>query len=211
MSWEDVEMITKRFLGTICAAFIMSACGPVPLLPVTYDDEILAQSDLAAFVELNTGRVTGHSASSMIYAGGIFVPVSTGPVPELQFDASDQAIFVDSLKTEMQRHGIVGSISDAAENDTLDITINFVQTEHFPSYQEYKLTVSMLTQYGDLEVANRYEVLSSEGDSGWTKWNTNASTGKKKAAAKLMDLVLTDLQDFVLQIQDVQAHAPSET
>ena len=125
-----------RILMLVVFAAGVSGCGPVPLVPVTYEKEVVAQSDLTAFVELNTGRVSGYSSSTMIYAGGIFVPVSTGPVPELQFGAEDQAIFIQSLKDEMQRLGIVGSIADTAADDSLNMGVDFVQTEHFPNFQE---------------------------------------------------------------------------
>ncbi len=137
----------------------------------------------------------------MIYAGGISVPVSSGPVPELHFGADDQSIFVESLETEMQRLGIVGSIAETAKDDTLNIVLNFVQTEHYPNFQEYKLTVSLTAKYQDEEVSRRYEILSSEGDSGWQKWNTSASKGKEKAASQLMDRVMADIQEFVARMQ----------
>jgi hypothetical protein len=194
-----------RILTLVVFAAGVSGCGPVPLVPVTYEKEVVAQSDLTAFVELNTGRVSGHSSSTMIYAGGIFVPVSTGPVPELQFGAEDQAIFIQSLKDEMQRLGIVGSIADTAADDSLNMVVDFVQTEHFPNFQEYKLTVSLLTTYRGEFRAHRYEVLSSEGDSGWTKWNTNAAMGKEKAATKLMDLLMADIQLFVAEIEQLES------
>lgn len=180
---------------------LLAGCGPTLLVPVTYDKEVIAQSNLDAYVELNTGRVTGHSSSSLIYAGGVYVPVSTGPIPELQFGSEDQMVFVDSLKSEMQRLGIIDSVSDVATDNTLRIVLNFVQTEHYPNFQEYKLTVGMIMAYHSKETVKTYEVLSSEGDSGWEKWNTSASEGKEKAAVKLMDLVISDIQEFILATQ----------
>jgi len=101
----------------------------------------------------------------------------------------------------MRRLGIVGSIADVETDDALKIVVNFVQTEHFPNFQEYKLTVGMLMKYRDQDAVKTYEVLSSEGDSGWEKWNTDASEGKEKAATKLMKLVIADIQEFILAAQ----------
>lgn len=176
---------------------VLTGCGSAPLLPITYEQPVVVQSDLDAYVELNTGRVSGHSSQSMIYAGGIFVPVSSGPVPELQFGAEDQATFIASLKAELLRLNIVRSIEEAESEQSASFVVNFVQTEHFPTYQQYKLTVSLVAELGAKSFSNRYEVLSSEGDSTWEKWNTNASKGKLKAAQKLLDLLMIDIQTFV--------------
>lgn len=195
-------MKTVNLLILICLSAMACGCSvTAPLVPLTYDNEVVAKSDLAALIEFNTGRTTGHSSSTLVYANGIFVPVNSGPIPELQFGAEDQAVFVESLKSEMQRLGIVGSIVDTISDATLSITVNFVQTEHFSNHQQYKLTVSMLMSCGDLASASRYEVLSSEGDSTWEKWNTSASKGKEKAARKLMDLILPDIQQFILKLK----------
>lgn len=134
-------MKSKILLVLLPVALVLVGCGPVPLVPVTYEEAAVVQSDLSAYVELNTGKVSGHSSSTLVYAGGIYVPVNSGPVPELHFGADDQ------------------------------------------------------------EAVKRYEVLSSEGDSGWQKWNTNASDGKKKAATKLLNLVIADIQEFIVAAQ----------
>ena len=201
-------MSRGRLIAIVCYLAIASGCGPVPLVPVTYESEVIARSNVDAFFSVNSGRIIGHSSSSMVYAGGIFVPVSTGPVPRLQFGAEDQSIFIENLKSEMKRLGIIGSVADSASPETLSIAVNFVQSEHFPDFQEYKLTVSMTLNFNDQSVASRYEVLSSDGDSTWEKWNTNASKGKSKAASKLMNLLLMDIQHFILQIE---AHESAKT
>lgn len=190
-------MKTLALLGP--CIFLLSACT-APLVPVTYDQQVSVQSNLPAAVQLNTGIVAGHGSTTMVPAGGIFVPVSTGPNPEFQFAAEDQATFVESLKTELVRHGIFRAIEDVGSSEAFQIVVNFVHTEHYPSFQEYKLTVSMLMAYRDMTAQHRYEVLSSEGDSTWEKWNTDASKGKKKAAVKLLNLLMADIQAFTRRV-----------
>ena len=204
-------MTIKKPVALILVLAFVAGCGPVPLVPVTYEKEAVVISDLAAYLELNTGTSVGHSSTMVVPSGGIFVPVSTGPTPHLQFGADDQATFVESLKSEMKRLGIVRELAGAASPETLSVGVNFVHTEHFPTYQQYKLTVSLLVFLGEHVVTNRYEVLSSEGDSTWEKWNTNASKGKEKAATKLLDLILTDIQDFILFLQEEVTEADIAT
>ena len=190
----------KKPIPLVCFALLLSACT-APLVPVSYDQQVTVHSNLPATVQLNTGIVAGHGSSTMVPAGGIFVPVSAGPNPEFQFGAEDQATFIESLKAELVRHGIFSVVEDTGSNpEALRIAVNFVYTEHYPTYQEYKLTVAMLMAYADLSAQHRYEVLSSEGDSTWEKWNTNASKGKKKAAVKLLNLLMSDIQSFVQRI-----------
>jgi len=186
----------RAILCSAIVCLLLPGCA-APLVPVTYEEKVSVQSVLPVHIRLNTGEVTGHSSNTMIYTGQFFVPVSSGPVPELQFGADDQATFIDSLETELVRHGIFGSISEEAHGGIVNLDIYFVKTEHYPSFQEYKLTVAMTAEYAGATAFHRYEVLSSEGDSTWEKWNTNASKGKLKAATKLLNLIMADIQEFV--------------
>lgn len=201
---------------TIAALLLMSlsGCASALLIPIEYPDAASVTSEIPFRVSLNTGKVAGYGGSTLVYAGGMFVPVSTGPVPELQFGARDQEVFVESLRSELSRLGILGISSDHELADNVDITIYFVQTEHYPHFQEYKLTVALVMAYKDMSSTHSYEVLSSEGDSIWTKMNTNASTGKLKAATKLLERVIPDIESFVDQIvqleeRELEVYAPA--
>jgi len=61
----------------------------------------------------------------------------------------------------------------------------------------------MQLQYSGKTFAKRYEVLSSEGETVWTKLNTNAAEGKMLAAKKLMIKILPDIQAFVEKIKNI--------
>jgi len=192
--------MTNRIVLVLFIATV-SGCATPRLAPIEYGGAVAHKSELAAHVQANTGKVTGYSSSTMIYAGGgIFVPITTGPVPELQFGEEDQEVFLESLKTELVRHGIVKSVSENDEGKVLEVTLDFVQTEHFPKFQEYKITALLLLKFGETMRDKRYSILSSEGDTAWSKFNTSASEGKTKAAEKLLAAVIPDIEEFVSRL-----------
>jgi len=177
-------------------AFVLGGCT-APLTKITYESPVNVSHSYPVNVGLNTGKVTGYSRSSMVYAGGIFVPVSSGPAPRLQFGVEDQKVFIESLKSELIRYNVAKKIVENQDLSTFNVTVNFVQTEHFPYFQEYKITVSLAMRLGDRSDDKIYYILSSEGDGFFEKMNTNASEGKAKAAQKLMNKIMEDIQDFI--------------
>jgi hypothetical protein len=62
-----------------------------------YEQMTTVTSDKDATVAIVSGAIRGGSDSMMMPVGSIFVPVSTGPVPELHFNADDQLAFGESL------------------------------------------------------------------------------------------------------------------
>ena len=72
--------------------------------------------------------------------------------------------------------------------------------------QEYKLTVVMTLTYGEQMEEHRYDILSSDGENLWTKFNTNASKGKKLAAEKLMKVMIPDIESFTSGILQTKAN-----
>jgi len=190
----------KRLFLFLLSAFLVTGCATA-LGPVSYKGQVTHQSDLAGRVLLNTGEVTGYSAQSMMYVNGMFIPISTGPMPKLQFGSEDQHVFLQSLKNELVRTGVLKSISENTGKDNLEITVNFAHTEHFPQFQEYKFTVLLLLHCGDKSDSKTYEIMSSDGDSIWAKMNTNALQGKTKAAEKLMVAMIPDIENFAANIR----------
>lgn len=190
-------------LGII--ALLFTGCT-APLVPVTYESEIKQRSSIPAVVRLETGKITGYGSTSMAGIGnGVFIPIATGPAPNLHFDIADQKVFLDSLKSELSRHDIVKVLENTAAAQTLDIQVIFARTEHYPAMQEYKLTVVMTLTYGEQMKEHRYDILSSDGENLWTKFNTNASKGKKLAAEKLMKVMIPDIESFTLSILQAEA------
>ena len=129
------------------------------------------------------------------------MPISSGPTPALQFGVEDQQVFVESLKSELVGSGIIRNIEVEKSQDDLNIMVNFVQTMHYPNVHEYVLVVEMICLYEDLVGSRMYQISSSEGDTFWEKMNTDASEGKEKAAIKLIDALIPDIQNFILEVQ----------
>lgn len=146
----------------------LAGCGSFPLLPVEYAAPASITSQIPFQLHLNTGRVGGYGTSTLVTAGGVFIPVRSGPQPALHFGVRDQEIFSDFLGSELVRLGILKAPVATESAEPLDIYA--------------------------------YEVLSSEGDSVWTKMTTNASQGKQKAASKLLARMVPDIESFVVQI-----------
>ena len=144
------------------------------------------------------GAVRGASGSYMMPVGGIFIPMSTGPIPALQFNSEDQQAFAESLRAELVRLGVLKAASaDLAASKDLKIQVIFAQTYHNPSFQEYTLDVVAEMTGGKEPLLRQYRVISSERDSTWEKWNTNAHEGKAKAARLLMEKLIPDIERYV--------------
>lgn len=191
-----------RGLAIVILAALFSGCATtVPLKPVAYDLEPTVRSEKTATVELQTGIVGGSGGTSVMMVGnGLFVPMSTGPTPHLQFNEEDQITFIKSLGSELNRIGVLNVIDSANEpkiEEDVKISILFSQTHHNPNFQEYTLDVAMQVEGNGKSFANKYRVVSSEGDSWWTKMNTNASQGKSKAATKLIKKIIPDIERWV--------------
>lgn len=189
-----------------CAALALCGCAIDPVLAkVSYDGPAIVTSTKTASLRLQTGVVEGASGTSLAYAGpNVFIPVATGPNPELQFNLQDQQIFVESLKDELNRLNIlrVAQVStQRVEGTDVAIDIVFTQTTHRPGLQEYYLNVAMQIQGGQRTFAKRYEVLSSEGENAWTKMNTNVAQGKALAGRKLMAKLMPDIEAFLKSIE----------
>lgn len=189
----------------ILSSIALSGCVNPVLVKVPYDKPATVTSDKKASIQLMTGVVEGASGTTLMYGGpGVYIPISSGPIPELQFNLKDQQVFATSLKDELNRLNILNvlEVSEQKVNtDNMVIQLLFAQTSHNPNMQEYYLNVGMQLQYGSKTFAKRYEVISSEGETVWTKLNTNAAEGKMFAAKKLMLKILPDIQAFVKTIK----------
>lgn len=191
-------------------SILLTGCATtVPLKPVSYDSDSNIKSDRTAIVKLHTGIVRGSGGSSVMMVGpSLFVPISTGPYPHLQFNEEDQLIFIESLKNELDRLGILNISKSNQDKPNAEVVISvlFAQTHHNPDHQEYTLDVAMQIDDGQRTFANKYRVISSEGDSIWSKMNTNASEGKSKAAKKLMKKLIPDIESWVKNNSNTPNH-----
>jgi hypothetical protein len=188
-----------RLLGLLLAASLLTACAtPIPLNTVKFAGQTSVKSSKEAAVVVLTGAVRGSGTSSIIPVGGVFIPMSTGPIPELQFNAKDQQEFGESLRAELVRLGLLKSVTaDDTGRKDLRIRVMFAQTFHNPNGQVYALDVVMEIEGGANPFLKQYRVVSSERDTTWEKLNTNAYQGKEKAAKLLMERLIPDIEQYV--------------
>jgi hypothetical protein len=184
---------------TLLFAILLGGCAtPIPLNTLKYEPKTTVTSTKEASVVVVSGAVRGGSGSYLMPVGGIFIPMSTGPIPKLQFNAEDQQAFAESLRIELVRLGVLKSASaDPSAGKDLRIQIIFAQTYHNPSFQEYVLDVVAEMTGGKEPLLRQYRIVSSEKDSTWEKWNTNAFQGKAKAARLLMEKLVPDIESYV--------------
>jgi hypothetical protein len=180
-------------------ALLLGGCvTPIPLNTLKYGQRTTVTSTKEAAVFVVTGEVRGASGSFLMPVGGIVIPVSSGPNPEFQFHSEDQQAFAESLRVELVRLGILKSAT-ADQNASRDLRIQvvFAYTYHDPSWQEYVLDVVAEMTGGKEPLLRRYRVVSTEKDTTWEKWNTNAYEGKVKAARLLMEKLIPDIERYV--------------
>ena len=192
-----------RLLTAILVALVLGGCATphVPLTPVSFSGAVSVTSAKTAKVVLSSGAVRGSGSTTLMPAGSILIPVSSGPHPHLQFNVEDQKIFVDSFRSELQRLRIVRAANGEASGERADLNIQliFAQTFHNPNMQQYTLDVAMEIVGGKKPFLRQYRVISSEGDSWWEKMNTDASEGKAKAGQKLMQRLIPDVAAYVAE------------
>lgn len=181
----------------IALGLLLGAC--TTLEPVTFDQPVAVQSELRAAVALVSGPVRGSRSSAVVPAGTILVPLAIGPMPHLQFNLDDQRTFVTSFRRELERLKVVAEAGDVASVTKADLGIQliFAQTQHNQESHTYVLDVVMEIVGGARPFLKQYRVVSSEGDSAWTRMNTNAAEGKAKAAHKLIQLLIPDVADYI--------------
>jgi len=179
------------------AAMLLSGCvTSIPLQNIQYTGIVGVTSSKTAKVQLVSDVA---SASPVMLAGKISVPISTGPVPQLQFHTKDQRASIASLRKELVRLGMFKSTVDESTSEPTDISISiiFEQTHHNVEGQEYTLDLEMQLTGGDKPFVNQYRVISSVKDSTWDKWNTTAYDGKKKAVKRLLEKLIPDIESYI--------------
>ena len=186
-----MQKIYKSFILTVLL-LISTACATA-LKPVEYSGEPV-KSDVVktTSVELITGVINGEGATSVMSTGGVFVPIQSGSTPKLRFNEEDQKIFLESLKSEISKLDIAKVTNNAKGG--VSIQLIFAQTHHSRPTQRYLLDVVMLIKDGKkVKFQKKYMIDSEKGVSFWTKMNTNADQGKKRAAEYLINELIPDI------------------
>ncbi|UCU95800.1 hypothetical protein [Hydrogenophaga taeniospiralis] len=191
-------MRTITILIALAASLLAGCATPIPLNTLRYEQPMKVSSTKEATVVVVSGAVRGAAGSYLMPVGGIFIPMSSGPNPMLQFNAVDQQAFAESLRAELVRNGVLRvAAPDTAMARDLKVQVIFAQTYHNPNFQEYVLDVVAEMTGGKEPALRQYRVVSSEKDSTWEKWNTNAYQGKAKAARLLLEKLIPDIASYV--------------
>jgi hypothetical protein len=177
---------------------LLGACTNTPE-PVVFDQPVAVKSELRAALALVSGPVRGAKGTAAIPPGTILVPLAIGPTPNTQFNLGDQRVFMATFRHELERLGLVAEARDVAEVTSADVGIQliFAQTQYNEDAHTYVLDVAMEIVGGAKPLLKQYRVISSEGDSTWTRLNTNATEGKAKAAARLLRLLIPDVAAYI--------------
>lgn len=193
-------MLNKAYVIVFLALITTGCVTPIALDNVEYTGATYVSSSKTAKVELITGAVRGSSSSGLLSVGNnIYVNVSIGSSPELQFGDQDQEAFAESLRKELVRLGLVASIVDAssASQSDLKITLFFFQTHHQPDLQVYTLDLAMEIVGDNEPFIKKYRAISNEKDTLWQKINTNAYQGKEKGVKRLMEKIIPDIESYI--------------
>jgi hypothetical protein len=193
-----VQPQEKRLKGAILLILFLGACTTTPA-PVLFDEPLAVKSELRAAVALVSGPVRGANGTAAIPPGTILVPLAIGPTPNTQFNVGDQRAFIATFRQELERLGLVAEALDLAQATSADLGIQliFAQTQYNEDAHTYVLDVAMEIVGGRKPLLKQYRVISSEGDSTWTRLNTNATEGKAKAAARLLKLLIPDVAAYI--------------
>lgn len=191
-----------RWILYFLILFALGGCAtPIPFNTVTLGGEPTVTSDKQAVLSHISGAVRGSNSSTMIPVGAIFVPISSGPVPHLQFHTGDQSEFIDVLRSELLRLKVFKTVAVGGGEVPAEvkITVVFAQTFHEISIQEYTLDVAMNIEGGKSPLLKQYRVNSNEKASMWERLNTNAYEGKAKAVRRLLEKLMPDIQAYVAE------------
>lgn len=192
----------KYLLSTVALSLLISGCAaPIPFNTVSLGGEPTVTSSKEATLVHISGAVRGSSNSTLMPVGNIFVPISTGPIPELQFHTKDQSEFINVLRNELLRLQVFKDISLDPENlhGNFKISVIFAQTYHQIHNQEYTLDVAMSIEGGRKPFLRQYRVNSNEKATTLERWNTNAYEGKVLAARRLLERLVPDIQAYVAE------------
>lgn len=192
-----------RVLVHTCLAIFLLACTatawarkPVPLIPPTYTGTTNVRTQLTAAVTLTPAVADARTNSVLVSSGGIFIPVSTTPKMRQRFNEEDQKIFVDALRKEIVRLGLVRGASGTGSPD-LVIEIIFDKTLYINSVNRYSLDVTLRITGPAGPLEKHYHVQSDEGESFWEMAGNNVSEGKAKAGQRLITALISDIEVYL--------------
>lgn len=172
-----------RILSLIAlAGFSLLGCSTTRPDPVTYAEQVSVHSVMPVHVRM-------HEAYAL---------PATADETGIAFDAAHQNHFVESLKKELIKHGIFGSIAETGGNDIFQINVNFARLASFPESNHYKLTVALATEYQGERDFNQYHVLFTDDAGSAAETTADSASTYTQAATELMSLMMGDIQKAIV-------------
>lgn len=193
----------------LLSAVILGGCTSYPLPKVGYEQSAAVTSDRTGGISLTSGAMGGAMGTTAVNTGGIFIPVNLGPSPDwLNFNREDQAIFVACLAEELGRLSILKiapTQSGQSPQPDVALSIVFVSTIRYPN-NDYVLQVTLDIQTPADRQSKQYRIRGLENEPGWMRFTgVGAATGKKKAAQKLLNAMIPDIEDAVRRLSVMES------
>ncbi len=161
--------------------WLLSACGGTALAPVTYAEKVSVHSVLPVHVRV----------------ANVFPQDDATGLQGVRFGSDYQQHFADSLRTELVRHGVFGSVSEARGEGVFRVDVLFARMSSFPASGSYRMSVFLETEYNGESDVHRYHVLFMDEDA--ESRSTDGSMDRnREAAAQLMSLIMADVQQAIV-------------
>jgi hypothetical protein len=189
----------KIRLISLCALLaLLSACAaPIPIDNLSYKGVSTVKTDKTARIVVTSNGAGSSRSTYLMPVAGTYIAMDVkGKEP---FGAKDQQEFLQSLRKELVRLGVVKSAT-SDENATADMaaTIRIDRVHLNGDFQEYKLDITMILNGGNSSFQKQYHITSSEKDSVWEKWNTNGAEAREKLAHLMLERLIPDLETYAL-------------
>ena len=190
-------------------AELLSACAPyaaerIRLQSFSYVGPASESSNRNATLRVVVGEVTGGGSGTTIAIGGAFVPIASPSVPKVDFNSEDELMLAEVFRDTLVNNHLfkdvevlpLAAASDSAARSPMpvDMTLTFTSTNRF------NVTIVLDVNFeikGGKAFTRSYHVLSDEGDTVWQTMNTNLVQGKQKAAKKLLNKLMPDVEAWI--------------
>jgi hypothetical protein len=197
---------SELLLVPLLTVFFLSGCAthePLPRLeyraaapmgPATAAEKI---APVQATMTLEAGEAIGHSLTSYaLMPGGYAMPIKSGPSPTTDFNAEDQAAFMENLARVLAERGVIKLVTPD-DHPATTITLKFLKTEHFPDMQDYVVDALLTARAGDKAYDKIYHVSTIDSVNLVARMFQHPVDGRRRAAELLLNSMVPDLEHWL--------------
>lgn len=174
---------------------------PIPLRTAALDWQPTIVSTKEATLRHHTGTIRTGTITNVIIAGPIIVPYTLDGNRSGNFDEVTQAEFMELLRDELVRLGVLRAVrfgEDLGSSDVL-ITVDFADSYYAANRQIHELDVVLSIEGGKAPFRQTYKINSVEKLTRWERLNTNGYQSKVLAARALLEALIPDIRAYVAQ------------